>query len=182
MLSSQLAKHAIASVKLTGKSYPNINHSTAIRHHASTSHLILSMLIETFMSPISTHHAFNFSWRLRRKTPMASPLMAKGHGNSDNSKRHTNPHFFSFLRQKNTAAKRDLGVANQGEIHMCINNSMNLPSCPLAALRRSLIPLFSRLRGFPLLTATWMDGLDGLSIVCPSPRYRNFSTGFRYTR
>ncbi len=27
-----------------------------------------------------------------------------------------------------------------------------------------------------------MDGLDGLSIVCPSPRYRNSSTGFRYTR
>ncbi len=81
---------------------------------------------------------------------------------------------FFFFKTKNTAAKRDLGVANQGEIHMCINNSQTLPLCPLAALRQSLIPLFSGLRGFPLLTATWMDGLDGLSIVCPSPRYRNF--------
>jgi hypothetical protein len=30
------------------------------------------------------------------------------------------------------------------------------------------------LRGFPLLTATWTDRLDCLSIVCPSPRYWNF--------
>ena len=52
LLSLELAKQVIASVKLTGTSYPKISPSIAIHRHASTSHPIPFMLIRTFMSPI----------------------------------------------------------------------------------------------------------------------------------
>jgi hypothetical protein len=69
----RLTKHATASAKLTGTSYPKINPSMSTRLHALTFLPTPFMLIGPFTLPISIHHVHNFLWRLRQIIPMASP-------------------------------------------------------------------------------------------------------------
>jgi hypothetical protein len=58
--SFRLAKHATASAKLTGTSYPKITPSMSTHLHASTFLPTPFMSIRTFMLPISIHHVHNF--------------------------------------------------------------------------------------------------------------------------
>ncbi len=104
LLSFRPAKHATASAKPTGTSYPKINPSMSTRLHASTFLPTPFMSIRTFTSPISIHHVHSFLWRLRRITPMASPPTTKGCSNLD-SDATTTPFFFFYINTQISSQK-----------------------------------------------------------------------------
>jgi hypothetical protein len=98
------AKHATASAKPTGTSYPKINPSMSTHLHALTFLPTPFMLIGTFTLPISIHHVHNFLWQLRQITPMVSPLTAKGCSNLD-SDATTTPFFLFYINTQISSQK-----------------------------------------------------------------------------
>ena len=77
----------------------------------------------------------------------------------------TNPIFLTT----SLAAKRDLGVASQGEIHLCTSSTPDRSTGRFEAMPHSFVWLLKRV---PLLNCH-VDH-DRPSLVCPSPRYQEF--------
>jgi hypothetical protein len=125
------------------------------------------MLIGTFMSPISIHHVHNFLWRLQQITPMASPPMTKGRGNSDSGA--TTTPFFFFYKHPNWQPKGILASPTKVKIsvHPQTHDSSSRSTGSSSAKPHSFVWLLKRV---PLLTATWTD--DGLpsSVHCQDIR------------
>jgi hypothetical protein len=83
---------------------------------------------------------------------------------------HHHPIFFLFEKNSMTtqsAAKRDLGVASQGEIHPCTSSTLDRSTGRFEAMPHSFVWPLKRV---PLLNCH-VDH-DRPSSVCPSPRYR----------
>ena len=165
LLLSGLARHVTESVNLTGMSSQNISPSIATHPHALTSHPTPFMSIKTSTLPMLTHRAHSFFWRPQRKAPMAVPPSTKGCSQSDSFSTHK-PHFFLTT---SLAAKRDLGVASQGEIHLCTSSTPDRSTGRFEAMPHSFVWPLKRV---PLLNCH-VDH-DRPSLVCPSPRYREF--------
>jgi hypothetical protein len=144
----------------------NISPSIATHPHASTSHPTPFMLIKTSTLPMLTHRAHSFVWQPQRKAPMAVPPLIKGCGQLDSFSTHK-PHFF-FLTTS-SAAKKDLGVASQGEIHLCTSSTPDRSTGRFEVMPHSFVWPLKRV---PLLNCH-VDH-DRPSLVCPSPRYREF--------
>ena len=117
----------------------------------------------SYPHPIRCAHFDTNDKRSGQKVPVSSSLPS--------------PHNFFYNEQNNWQPKGTLVLRAKVKY---IRAHPPLLTGPLAGLRRCLIPLFGRLRGFPSQTATWT------MTDHPIVRYRDTSemqvtcTGFRY--